>query len=254
MTHTLLCCGAKGGIGKTTTTINLAAALNNFGRDVTVVDGDVFTPNLGLHLGVPSVPISLHDVLKGKNHITEAVYEHPSGFKIVPASISLNEIKNLKSENLSKTLPGLYGLTEIILIDAPPGLGREAFSSFNAVKDVLVITNPELPAITDALKTIKIAESLGKRVIGVVLTKTGKELDVSIKNIETLLENKVVAVIPEDDSVREALVKKDSVVYTNPKSKAAIAYKKLAASLIGINYKEEIEEGFFKKFFKSLGL
>ena len=61
----------KGGVAKTTTTVNLGAAFNHFGRDVTIVDGNLSTPNLGLHLGIPVVPISLHDVLRGNNDILE---------------------------------------------------------------------------------------------------------------------------------------------------------------------------------------
>ena len=73
----------KGGVAKTTTTVNLGAALNYFKRDVIIVDGNLSTPNLGLHLGIPIVPISLHDVLKNKNNIVESIYQHESGLKII---------------------------------------------------------------------------------------------------------------------------------------------------------------------------
>ena len=88
----------KGGVAKTTTTVNLGAAFNYFGRDVTIVDGNLSTPNLGLHLGVPVVPISLHDVLKGKNDILESVYQHNSGLKIIPASLYVNEMDKLNDK------------------------------------------------------------------------------------------------------------------------------------------------------------
>ncbi|MBI4448263.1 AAA family ATPase [Candidatus Woesearchaeota archaeon] len=256
MTRFIGILAGKGGTGKTTTSINLGAAISYFGREAIVVDGNLTTPNVGLHLGVPVVPINLHHVLQGKNKIIDAVYMHPSGTKIVPASISIKDLKYSYTDKLKKSLFGLNGLTEIVLIDGAAGLGREATAAMEAADELIIVTNPEMPAITDALKTIKLANELGKEVIGVVVTKTKKDpTDVSIKNIETILEVPVIAVVPEDRSVREALVKRDAVIYTHPRSPSAVAYKRLAASLLGVKYKGTAEkEGLFMHILKALGL
>ncbi|MFH1210894.1 MAG: cell division ATPase MinD [archaeon] len=247
----------KGGVGKTTTAINLGSALNYFNRDVTIVDGNLSTPNIGVHLGVPVVPINLHHVIQGKHHIKEALYAHPTGTKIVPAGISLDDIRNTTPDGLGKAVKHLDGMSDIVIIDGAAGLGREALATISAVDQVIVITNPEMPAITDALKTIKMSEALGKKVLGVVLTRTKpNNMDVALKNIETMLEKPILGIIPEDKSVREALVRRDAVVYTHPKSNAAVAYKKLAANLIGQEYTEtvEVNGGFLKKIMRKMGL
>lgn len=252
MTRYLCVIGGKGGTGKTTTSINLGAALNSFGKDVTVVDGNLTTPNVGVHLGVPIVPISLHDVLQGKNHISEAVYQHPSGTKIVPASLSVSDLKKTNPTTLKRALKGLYGTTDFVILDSAAGLGKEALLAIDASDEILIITNPELPAITDALKTIKMSEELGKRVAGVIVAKTRGKGDLSLKNIESILEKPIISVIPDDNSVREALNLKDAVVLTHPKSDVAISYKKLAANLLGQEYNEEVEKikrGLFSRFF-----
>ncbi len=229
----------KGGVAKTTSVVNLGAAINYFGRDVTLVDGNLSTPHLGIHLGVPVVPISLHDTLRGKNSLTEAVYLHPSGLKIVPAGLSLKDLTEVDSRDLKKVLPSLEGLTDIVLVDAPAGLSQEALAVMDCVDDIIIVTNPELPAITDALKTVKLAEGKGKNVKGIIIAKSGDSTDISVGNIEALIEKPVLAVIPHDKAIREALIRKDPVIYTHPTSKSAIAYKKLAANLVGIEYKEE---------------
>jgi septum site-determining protein MinD len=255
MTRYITCISGKGGVGKTSSSINLGAAFTYFGKDTTIVDANLTTPNVGVHLGVPIVPINLNHVLQGKNHISEAVYLHPAGIKIVPAGISVDELKNTDPRNLKRTLKGLMGTTDIVLIDAAAGLGREALLALDCADDILIITNPELPAITDALKTIKVSEESGKNILGVVLTRTKKDnLDVSLNNIQTILEKEVIGVIPEDKSMREALTMRDAIVLTHPKSKASKAYKQLAAVLLNTDYQEEDDsESFFSKLMSKLG-
>ena len=111
----------KGGVGKTTSALNLAAALNSFGQDVIVLDGNLTTPNLALHLGIAQPETSIHHVLKGQKKIHEAIHTHNSGLKFIPGSLSLSDmqnlrlqrfksIKNLSSDYLNIRLlePGMY--------------------------------------------------------------------------------------------------------------------------------------------------
>ena len=238
----------KGGVGKTTSSINLGAALSFFGKDVTVVDANLSTPNIGLHLGVPSVPIPLHRARQGKPRITEAVYLPPGGMKVILGGLALDELRKTNPDKLRKTLRLLRNTSDFILIDAAAGLGKEAQAAMDAGDEMLIVTNPELPAITDALKAIRLGEQMGKDVLGVILTRTkAHNLDVSVSNVQTLLEKPVVAVIPEDTAVREALTLKDAVLYTRPQSRAALSYKKLAADLIGQPYdpSKETKDTFF---------
>src|SRR3989338_2354271 len=114
MTRFLGMYSGKGGVGKSTSAINLAASLNYFGHDVVIADCNFTTPNIGIHLGVPVVPIHLNHVLQGKNHISESVYLHPSGIKIIPASLSLNDLRNTNPTNLKRALRGLYGTTDFV--------------------------------------------------------------------------------------------------------------------------------------------
>jgi len=240
MTRVITILSGKGGVGKTVSAINLGAALAKFNKDVVVVDTNLTTPNVGLYLGVPLLPITLHDVLKGKNHITEAVYLHKSGVKIVPASISLSALRKLNPDRLSYSITGLIGLTDYVILDSAAGLGREALSALEIADDVIVVTNPELAAVTDALKTIKLAEEFDKNVLGVILTRTNpKHMDLPLREIEAMLEKPIIGIIPEDKAVNYSLSKKEPVVHLYPKSASATSYKKLAANLIGHKYEEE---------------
>ena len=73
MNKIIVITSGKGGVGKTTTAINLGAAMNYFGKDVLIIDGNLSTPNVGIHLNSPEVPINLNHVLLGKAEAKEAM-------------------------------------------------------------------------------------------------------------------------------------------------------------------------------------
>src|SRR3972149_6102724 len=112
----------KGGVGKTTTSINLGTALNSFGKEVIVVDANLGTPNIGLHLGAPIVPINLNHVLSGKADISDAIYEHESGTKIIPSSLSVNELKKVDHSKLKEVGKKLRRMADIVIYDSAAGV------------------------------------------------------------------------------------------------------------------------------------
>ncbi|MEI6849713.1 MAG: cell division ATPase MinD [archaeon] len=239
----------KGGVGKTTTAINIGAALNAFGKDVIILDANLTTPNVGLHLGAPIVPVSLNHVLLGKAKIADAIYEHESGTKIIPSSLSVKELRRLDHGKLKEVGKRLRKIADYIIYDSAAGLGEEAIASIESSDELIIVTNPEIPAVTDALKTSKVIEELGKQVRGIIVTRVkGLKTEMPIKNIKDMLELPILGVIPEDKNMQTALVMKDAIVHTHPKSKAARAYREIAARIIGNgNYKEK--SGFFDNWF-----
>jgi len=249
MTRFIGVLSGKGGVAKTTTSINLAVALNYFGKDVTVIDANLTTPNIGVYLGVPVVPINFHHVLQGVNDLADAVYSHPCGIKIIPASIALEDLKKTKPDKMPKLVSMLYGTTDYVIVDGAAGLGKEALGTIKSVDEVLIVTNPELPALTDALKTIRLCEEMGKEVTGVVLTKTLPDnIGISSRNVETILEKPVISVVPYDPCVREALRLRDAVVCTHPNSISSNSYKLLAANILGEDFVvEKPKKGLLKR-------
>jgi len=230
----------KGGVGKTTTAINLGAALNFFGKQVIILDANLTTPNVGLHLGAPIVPISLNHALNGKASVVEAVYEHESGLKIVPSSLSVRDLKTINHDKLRYVGRKLKKMADFVIFDSAAGLGDEAIAAIDSADEMIIVTNPEILAVADALKTAKLIEEMGKRIRGVIVTRVdGSDSDMPLENIEEMLELPIIGVIPEDKSVKEALVMKGALVDTHPRSKAARAYKEIAAKIAGITYKEK---------------
>ncbi|MBU3912788.1 MAG: cell division ATPase MinD, partial [Nanoarchaeota archaeon] len=224
-------------ISNTTTAINLAVALNSLNENVVVVDTNLTTPDLGVYLGAPIVPVSLTHVLLGKADVDEAIYEHESGTKIVPCSLSIKEMEKVKPEKIHDIAKRLRKISDYIIFDSAAGLGEDTQTVMEAADEIIIVANPELPSVTDALKTAKIAENLGKPVRGVIITRVKKDgLDMPYANVKEMLEVPILGVVPEDSKVRHSHVMKNAVFHTHPKSKAAKAYLDIAKKITGKDY------------------
>lgn len=238
MTRIIAVVSGKGGVGKTTFVANLGAALADMGRNVIVLDANLTTPNLGIHLGIPLFPITLHDVLKGRANIRDAIYDHESSLKVIPAGISLRDLRGVDSNNLPNALLDLLGAADIVILDAAAGLGREALAALEAADEMIVVTNPDLPAVTDALKSIKLAEQLGTKTLGVVVNRVqGKKHEMRREEILSMLDDvALLAEVPEDVNVQRAISARVPIIYHKPNSRASHEIKRAAAQLIGRGY------------------
>jgi len=234
--RTIAVVSGKGGVGKTTTSINLAAYLSKIGKNVLLIDANINTPDIGLNLGAPVVPVSLQHVLSGKNDIEDAIYTHHSGTKILPSSLSLSaDIKNL--DKITRKLKNNF---DFIIIDSAAGLNEDVIASIKASDECLIVTNPELSAITGAMKTIKTAEKLKKSILGILVARKTKNA-VSMNNIRSMLEYPIIGIISEDNKVKEAQTEKETLLEF-PRSKASKEYKKLALKLLNIEDKNIFEK------------
>lgn len=247
MTRLITVSGGKGGVGKTTVTSHLGYALSEFGVDAVVVDANLTNPNLGFHLGIPLYPVTLHDVLRGEAHITEATYIHNSGLRVVPAGISIDDLEDTSPENLKDVLKDTIGEPDIVLIDSAAGLGNESLSAIEASDELLLVTNPDLPSVTDALKTASIAEDSGTHILGTVLNKhSGKHHELTPEEVEEMVGHPVVSVMPEHDVLKQSLTKKTTVLDHDPEHHISHKFRGVAADLAGIDY-EIPNRGFFEK-------
>jgi len=237
MSRLIVITSGKGGVGKTTTAVNLGAAINHLGEDVLVIDGNLTTPNVGIFLGATEVPVNLNHVLLGKAEPEEAVYEHESGIKIMPSSLSIRELRKVDTNKIGNFRRDFKKLSDYIIVDCAAGLGDEAAGAISIADEIIIVTNPELPAVTDALKTIKLAEEMGKSILGIIVTRVRmNNIEMSPESVKAMLEAPILGCIPEDGSIQEALNMKNAVVYTHPKSKSARAYKEIAAKIINKDY------------------
>ncbi len=230
----------KGGVGKTTAAINLSYAFNHFGRNVVLVDANLRAPHVGIMLGLPQVDKTLHHIIAGKHPIKDAAYLHYSGLKVILSDlVGKHAISPEECLRLEKALSEAKDLVELVVVDTAPGHTREAYHVLRAADFVVVITTPDMAAVTEALKTLRIAKTLRKQVLGVVVNrKAGKDHEMSNATIEKMLEYHVLAAIPEDDNVPVSANLKHPVVFSHPDAPSSKAYLGLAARLLGKKYSD----------------
>ncbi len=240
----------KGGTGKTTTTLNLGTSLAMLGKKTAIVDADIGMANLGILLGIEKSKVTLHEVLSGEAQIKDAIYDGPSGLKVVPSGLSLKGFQKANTDRLKQVITALADGMDYVLIDAPAGISKDGIIPLAVADKVLLVVNPELSSLADALKTKALTELLGKQVEGVILNRTEREkTEITSNKVQELLGVKVIETIPEDANVRRSAAFKTPVVERNPTSPASIAFRRLAAKIAGEKFVEPRENrGLFTSF------
>lgn len=247
----------KGGTGKTTVSVNLGTMLAQLGKETYLMDADIGMANVGLLLGLQDVPVTLHEVLAGKGNISDAIYNGPSGLKVVPSGISLQGFQQADPDRIRDVMGELVKRCEFLLIDAPAGISKDGVVPLAVADEVILVVNPELSSIVDALKTKILTEVVGGHVLGCIINRIDQEkTDVISKKMEKVLGIKVLGIVPEDANIRRASAAKTPIVIRYPASPASRALKRIASDLAGVAYTEEKapegKEGFIDRFSRVL--
>jgi septum site-determining protein MinD len=246
----------KGGTGKTTVTVNLGTSLAQLGKETYILDADIGMANIGLILGLEGVPVTLHEVLAGKASIDDAIYEGPSGVKVIPSGISLQGFQQANPERMRDVMKALVSRCEFLLIDAPAGISKDGVVALAIADEVILVVNPELSSMADALKTKILTEMVGGKVFGAVLNRAGMEnTELRRHSVEDVLGVRVIDMIPEDTNVRRAASYKTPVVLKYPTSESSRAFRRIAADIAGYEYADESEkvrEGFIERLARTL--
>ncbi len=242
MTRVIGIVSGKGGAGKTTTAINLSLALLKMGRSVTLIDANVNAPNVGLHLGMDFNPVTIEDILSGDAYWPQSVHIHSSGLRIIPANISIDKERVALSE-LKNHIHKFFGDSDYVVIDCAPGLGEDFSSVVSACDEFLVVTNAEIPAVTDAYRALRSIRNRGGKILGVVVNRFhGDSDDLDIDEMEKFFNHRVISVIPHDRNVRRSVQRQTPLMVAKPRSRASRAFKRLAAHLENTTHNDAIDK------------
>ena len=242
----------KGGVGKTTTTVNLSTLLAKKGKKVLLIDTDP-QGNATSGLGVEKeVDLSVYDVLVGDTEINETIQDTAvKNLKVCPSNISLAgaevELVSMMSreQRLKTKLDVVKDEYDYILIDCPPSLGLITLNAFTASDTVLIPVQCEyfaLEGLGQLLNTINLVKKhLNKNIEieGALLTMYDARTNLSnqvVKEVKKYFEDKVYkTVIPRNVRLSEAPSYGMPISIYDPRSKGAKAYEKFTREFLKIN-------------------
>lgn len=250
--HIIAISNQKGGVGKTTTTVNLGAYLAKMGKRVLLVDLDPQgNSTSGLGVDKEQIESCLYDILINEKHIDEIkLGTSVQGLDVVPASVVLagaevELVKEFSRETrLKNALEKVKDNYDFILIDCPPSLGLLTINGFVAANKVIIPVQAEfyaLEGLSQLLHTVqRVKQHLNPELnlMGVLVTMYDKRTTLS-KQVEAELvkhfPNKIfTAIIPRSIRLAEAPSHGKSIFQYDILSKGSMAYKKLAREVIEI--------------------
>ncbi|MFW5958606.1 MAG: AAA family ATPase [Natronomonas sp.] len=235
VSKTFAVAGAKGGVGKTTTSINLGSEFHRAGLDVIVVELDLAMANLvdflDFDIEVES-DVTFHEVLAGDSPIDRAIYAVEDGPDVLPSGTSLDGYSNTDLGRLPAVLDELQDRYDVVIVDTPAGLSRETIRPLELADEILLVSTPRMSAVRNADNTIDVAGRVGTDVTGIVLTKSGTGASPGGQKIADFLDLDLLGHVPDDDAIPLSQDAGRPVVEFEPSSPAATAYGDIARELL----------------------
>lgn len=250
----------KGGVGKTTTTVNVAACLAKLGKKVLLVDIDPQgNSTSGLGIDKRRCEKTVYDCLvneeKAENVIVETDYENlfvcPSNLDLSGAEIELISVMG-RENRLKESLSSVKEQFDFIFIDSPPSLGLITINTLTAADSVLIPIQCEFYALegvsqlVETIKKIKKALNPELYIEGIVMTMYDARTNLAVQVVDEVKrffpEKVYKTIIPRNVRVSEAPGFGKPVIYYDEASKGAEAYMELAAELLEAQEKSSEEE------------
>ena len=208
MARKIVITSGKGGVGKTTVAVNLAARLAQKGQRVILCDGDFGLNNVDVCAGVEHlVTYDIVDVIEGRCRAKQALVRHPrySNLYLLTSSHSAPE-RYVSPQSMKLVLDTLAPQFDFILIDCPAGVDEGFHRAVATADEAIVVTTPHISAIRDADKVISLLKSYHLNNLMVVLNKVRGDLLVSGEcltpdEVAELLKTPIGGLLPEEHAI-----------------------------------------------------
>jgi septum site-determining protein MinD len=229
----------KGGVGKTTLTANLAAALAAQNQKVVCIDGDIGLRNLDVVLGLENrIVYDLVDVVEGRCRLRQAMIRDKRlpELYLIPAAQTRDKSAVTPSD-MVRVCEEIRPDFDWVLVDSPAGIERGFRNAIAPADMVLVVTNPEVSAVRDADRIIGLIEAEEKGPARLIINRIKPEMVrrgemLSVDDVIELLAIELIGIVPDDESVVSS-TNRGLPIVLDGKSRAGQALRNIATRLRG---------------------
>ncbi|MCF8021704.1 MAG: MinD/ParA family protein [Clostridiales bacterium] len=232
----------KGGVGKTSLSVNLGISLAKAGNEVVIFDADLGLANVEVISGL-APPLNLYDCLQGRADIKDIITPGPAGVKIISGGSGFSELANLSSsslQNLTDSLGILDDEADFIIIDTAAGISKNVLAFVASVKELILVLTPEPTSITDAYSIAKVISKYSLHSeINVIINRAAGQKDAgqTLMKFERACLNflglsvNYLGYVPEDKTVFEAIKAQVPLLIYKANSPAAKCIPKIGDNL-----------------------
>jgi septum site-determining protein MinD len=261
MGQAIVITSGKGGVGKTTTTANLGAALANMGHRVVLVDADIGLRNLDVVMGLENrIVYDLVDVVEGFAKLKHALIKDKRFENLYLLPAAQTKDKNAVSpEQMRQLVADLKADFDFVLIDCPAGIEQGFRNAIAGADRALVVATPEVSSVRDADRIVGLLEANDLKQpeliinrIRPAMVKKGDMMD--INDMIEILAIELIGVVPEDEGIVVSTNRGEPVALT-PGSRAGEAYRDIAKRLCGqqVPFPTLTEDGFLTRLRRMMG-
>lgn len=251
----------KGGVGKTSLSVNLALQFREQGKRVVILDADFGLANVEVMLGIRPV-YNLADLIFDNKSIEEIITEGPMGIGFISGGSGVQDLVNLDKEKLKKLIAKLVkldSLYDIVIIDTGAGIADSVIEFVLSSPEVLLVVTPEPTSITDSYSLLKavnrkkefVREQKSIRVVTnrVSSKDEGQEIYDKISIVVSKFLNiqlDYLGYIPDDKRIVNAVIEQKPISLTAPDSEPAFHIRNICNRLLNLPVDEEKPEGIAK--------